>query len=458
MLSVSNLSDLIGPAGLLIEALLASLFAVLCLLVFILLRRTIRRLHFRRRDRRVIEIRSQWEGIVTGAICPKSWMLDGMSREVVEGILLDRLEVAPPDETEKLRGCLRFSGLLDARIHEAGNWKNWRRDQALLALGRMGVPESIRVLSEALDDAAEETRIAAVRGLGRLGLCGAAVPILERLSAGKLDVPPAVSQDALINNCRSASGLVLTFLSKSVKEARPLLSRVLGEIATPALGNDLLLLSCDESAEVRASVARALATAKPRLALSTLAGLAKDEEWFVRLRAVVALGELLDPRSIPILVEALSDCKRQVRMRAACALSRLKGYEEHIFYLTMGTQDPNALEELVSELERSGTIHELVTALGDTRRKPMAEAALLAALEGGCRRILLDLVLHHDNWRVRGALARLLARSKDTTLAGMIEMFESPHLPPRKRRVLRWLARELVLTETSFSSEVEVMA
>ena len=381
-----------------------------------------------------------------------------MRREIVEGILLDRLEVASPKEAQDLLECLRFSGLLDARVHEARTSRGWRRHKALLALGRMRVAEAIPALAEGLDDAEEECRIAATRGLGRLGLPRAAVPILQRLSTGKLQVPSSLLLDALINNCRATPALALTFLLKSAESTKPLLARVLGEIATPDLDEDLLLLASDESSEVRASAARALACAKPGLAVSILTGLVDDEEWFVRLRAVVALGELEDPRAIPVLLHGLCDRNRQVRIRSACGLSRLKNHLEDIICLALKTQDAYAIQEFVSELERSGGIFELVTALGDSRRRAKAEAALLAALRGGCRRILMDLVLHHENWRPRGALARVLSRSGDTELVKTMELFDSPGLPLRKRRVLRWLERQLAPTQASLSQAVRVVA
>src|SRR6185503_1770080 len=152
MPSVSRLLDLMGPAGLIVQALLASLGAVVGLLAFILLRRGARRVYFWRRDRRVLEARADWDGIVDGTIPPKAWVLSRMSREIVEGILLDRLEVAPPKECERLLECLRFSGLLDTRVHEARIWRGWQRHKALLALGRMRVPEAIPALMEGLDD------------------------------------------------------------------------------------------------------------------------------------------------------------------------------------------------------------------------------------------------------------------------------------------------------------------
>ena len=84
-----------------------------------------------------------------------------MSREIVEGILLDRLEAASPKEAQDLLECLRFSGLLDARVHEVRTSRGWRRHKALLALGRMRVAEAIPALTEGFDDAEEECRIAA---------------------------------------------------------------------------------------------------------------------------------------------------------------------------------------------------------------------------------------------------------------------------------------------------------
>jgi HEAT repeat protein len=454
--SISELLDSIAKAGLIAQVLAASLSAVVFFLGLILIRRGVRRSYYLQRDRHVIEIRRHWKEIIEGKISAKAWMLDRVSRDIVEGIILDRLQVAPANETAQLIDCLRMSGLLDARIHEARHWEGWRRQLALLAVGRMRVPEAIPALAEALDDPDEENRTVAVRGLGELGMPRAAVPILQRLSAGELQVSTNIVQDALINNCRSTPALAMSFLLKAVDSSRPILTRVLGEIASPDLDEDLLLLAADEEPEVRASAARALAASKPGLALSILAGLMRDDEWFVRLRAVVALGDLNDPRSIPSLLEGLCDPNRQVRMRSAHSLARLKGHEEEILCLAIKSQDAYAVEALISEFERSGGVFEMVSALADSKRCAMAESAILAALKAGSRRILIDLVLHHENWRTRGRLARLLARSGDSSLLGMIEMFDSPNIPLRKRRVLNWLRKKIgtETLDTSYATKV----
>jgi HEAT repeat protein len=217
-------------------------------------------------------------------------------------------------------------------------------------------------------------------------------------------------------------------------------------------------LAADEEPEVRASAARALASSKPGLALSILAGLMRDDEWFVRLRAVVAIGFLNDPRSIPSLLEGLCDPNRQVRMRSAHSLAQLKGHEEEILCLAIKSQDAYAVEELISAFERSGGVFEMVSALADSKRCAMAESAILAALKAGSRRILIDLVLHHENWRTRGRLARLLARSGDSSLLGMIEMFDSPNIPLRKRRVLKWLKNKIGTAALDIDYPTKVVA
>jgi HEAT repeat protein len=454
---VFDLVNWLGPAALIFEAIVATGVAVALLLTFILLRRARRRRYFRLRDRRTLQIRRTWEDIISGAVPAESWRFDPLNRDIVETILLDRLDVAPPDETERLLECLRSSALLDARIHEARHWRGWRRRQALLSLGRMRAPEGIPSVSEALDDLSQETRIAAVRGLGRIGLPKAAEPILERLIHDQLSVPVPVLQNALLSCYRAHPNRLLPYVCQAGDRVRPLLARVLSEVATPELGEDLLLLCSDPLGEVRASAARALAQAKPDLALSALADLAADEEWFVRLRAVAALGEFRDPRTIPVLIETLCDRNRQVRRRSAATLAQLKGHEEEVLSIASQMHDRYGLQVLVSELQRSGGFLRLVNALRDPGRRPRAGSALLIALRSGSHRALLEQLVYHGDWRTRGALARLLARYGDTSLLVPLERLAATLAPSRQRRVLHWLIQQLRSKAATESSQERVL-
>ena len=378
----------LAPARFVLKAIVVSLLGIGLLLAFILGRRAYRRHYFRRRNEREYALRKKWDAIVSGAMPPETWRSNRLDREVVETILLDSLEVAPPGEASRLLGCLRSSGLLDMRIYQARAFRGWRRERALVTLGRTRAPEAIPALAEGLDDPNQETRVAALRGLGRTALPEAAVSILDRLMAGSLRVPAPPVQNALLHCCRGRPSLLVPHLLRAEGSLRELLARVLGELATLELETDLLLLlAADPLAEVRASAARALAEAKPEAALTVLSQLARDPEWFVRLRAVVGLGELGNPRAIPVLIRALCDASRYVRLRAAAALARLQPHLEQILEQVVETQDRYALQAMISEVERTGVMQKLVDALADSARPHAAGEILLEALRAGAAQL-----------------------------------------------------------------------
>ena len=350
MRSIFSWVERLGPAGYVLQAIVVSAIGIGLVLAFILIRRAYRHRYFRQRNAKTLLASQQWEGILDGTVPPETWRLDRLNCEVVESILLDRLEVAPPEEMERLLKCLRTSGLINIRVHEARHGKGWRRRNALLSLGRMRAPEVIPALAEGLEDSNAETRLAAVRGLGRTGMPEAAESILEHLEQGLSGVSPVPLQNALLLCCRSKPVVLLPYVAHAGDTVRPLLARVLGEVASPDMVEELVWLASDSLAEVRASAARALGRIKSLTALSELANLVKDPEWFVRLRAVAALGELCDPRAIPVLVAALCDENRYVRLRAAHVLSRFEDHLAGVLDAVMETRDRYALQALVSEL------------------------------------------------------------------------------------------------------------
>ena len=367
------------PAGLVLEAILGSLAGIALLIGFIVLRRWYRGRYFQKRNERAFILRGMWDDILTGRVPAAKWRFKPLDCEVVESILLDTIEIATPGELPKLLACLRVSGLLDMRIFEARARRGTSQRMALVALGRTRAPEAIPALAEALEADAAETRIAAVRGLGRTGLLDAAIPMLDLLVSNTLRVPEHAIKNALLNCCRPDPHLLVRYIPQSSGPARELLARVLGELATPDLGDELLVLATDRLPEVRASAARALGNAQPAFALSVLSVLAADPEWFVRLRAVVGLSNFAHPETVRPLLLALCDPNRHVRQRAAWALARREPDLESIFDQVVGTRDRYALEAFVSELERSGGFEKVVQAIQD--RSP-AESAASILLKG----------------------------------------------------------------------------
>ena len=441
---ITKIVQAMGPGTYVVQAVVASLIGAALLLAFIMGRRAARRRYFGRRDARAQMLRRQLPEILAGRIMPEAWRRDPLDDRILEAILLDCLEVAEREEAEQIRHCLRISGLLDKRIHQARHRRGWRRLNTLVALGRMRCPEAIPALAEGLDDENEQVAVAAARGLGRYAMPEAAEPILERLEHGRLRRLPAnVLQSALYHCCRDRPSLLLHALHFTDDRLRPLLARVLAEVASAELGEDLVQIASDPLPEVRASAARAMAGARPRLALAALQQLAADSEWFVRLRAVVALGMLQDARAIPVLLETLCDPNRFVRLRAAGALSRLEGHEEEILVRAIRTRDRYALQALVGEMQRSGAMLTVLNGLADPRRRQRSQRILLAAVRAGAPRLLLDAVLHHASWRVRTQAVRLLADSQDPEVLRLLRFHETDAQRPRERILLAWLERRL---------------
>jgi HEAT repeat protein len=158
--------------------------------------------------------------------------------------------------------------------------------------------------------------------------------------------------------------------------ARELLARVAGELATPELGEDLMVLAADPLPEVRASAARALARLDFKIAFPILSALASDKEWFVRLRAVIALGHMEHNGKTRTLLRALGDSHRQVRIRAASTLARMETELPQIVENAIAMHDNYALQALLSELDASESLENVAKWLERSSNPSFASAAL----------------------------------------------------------------------------------
>ena len=410
---VYNLS---GPDAdrMLLASLAVSVAGIIVGLTFILLRRLIRSRYFRRRDAHAHFTRTRWDRIVSGEIAPARWSFDPVAREVVEEIVLDRLDTATGEELERLRALIRVSGLLAGQIGQVRRCRGWRRRKALLTLGRMQLPECVPVLSEALEDPQGGVVVDAIRALGRVGNASAGDAIVKRLSRSAVTCPAQALESALANCYASDPSGLLELVLAANDAMRPAMARALAAVAWPGMRGNFLALASDPLADVRASAARIFALARPAGAFSILTKLAGDPEWFVRLRTMVALGDLHDPAAITVLLGGLCDINRLVRLRAASALAGVDGHEQGILHLATVTKDRYALQVLISEMQRMGTFSRMVEALATDSQRGSAESGLRMAIAGGANRMLLNLMLRHPNASVRENLARILAQSSET--------------------------------------------
>jgi HEAT repeat protein len=271
----------------------------------------------------------------------------------VETIALDRFEVAGAGRSARLLAFLRASGLIATCIFEARHHLGWKRHRALVTLGRTRAPEGIPALAEGLRERSLETRLAALRGLERIASPEAAQEILNWMLEGTLQVPALPLQSALVQCCAERPRMLLPYVEQCEAGTRELLARVLGEIAAPSMG-ELLRFADDELAELRAAVARALAHCPADLAVDALMQLAADAVWFVRLRAIVSLGDLHHRSAIASLLCGLSDSHRLVRLRAAEALVDFAPDRIAIFEAAVARADRYALHAYLAALDNAG--------------------------------------------------------------------------------------------------------
>jgi HEAT repeat protein len=374
----------LGPAAFVLKAIIAAVIADAALLAFILVRRSYRKRYFRRRDGRVFELRRRWDDLVSGKIPYETWRRNNFDRRIVETIALDSFEAAGPEESARLLKFLRASGLIEKRIFEARRFRGWRRLRALVALGRTRAPEGIPALAEALLDNDPETRMAALRGLGRTASPLAGQEILTWIGEKGLCVPDLPLQSALVQCCAERPALLLSYLKSAQGPLREVLARVLGEIASPSLGLELVQFADDRVDELRAASARALSRSQSSLAIDVLSELAHDRTWFVRLRAMVSLGRMSDSRAIPPLLHGLVDSNRLVRLRAAEGLVAATGVSVAVFRSVVAAHDRYGLHAYLAALENADLAHKLREALECDRQLPADEKTmLLAALESG---------------------------------------------------------------------------
>ena len=376
----------LGPAAFVLKAIVAAVVADGLLLGFILLRRFYRKRYFAKRDARVFELRKVWDQLIAGEIPYETWRQNPFDRRIVETIALDALEGAGAEESTRLLKFLRTSGLIEKRIYEARTHTGWRRMRALVALGQTRAPEGIYAMAQGLRDRDLEIRLAALRGLGRTASPQAAEEILVWVGEKGLCVPALPLQSALIQCCVERPQILIPYVQHAKGALREVLGRVLGEVATPALSVDMLQFVGDDLDELRAAAARAMSHSERGLAFDALNELVRDSVWFVRLRAIISLGQLCEARAIPDLLQGLTDSNRLVRFRAAEALVELDMPMVPIFQEVVATRDRYGLQAYLTALENAalrekleGEIRSGATA-GGASKEPLLDILRTGAL------------------------------------------------------------------------------
>ena len=308
-------------------------------------------------------MRAQWDDIVSGKVPPRDWRFNPLDCDIVESILLDNIEMGTPETLPSLLDCLRKSGLLDMRVCETRGARGWRRRTALIALGRTRAFEAIPALAEALDSRSRETRIAAVRGLGRIARMDAAIPILERMLM-QLDVPEHTLKSALVKCCNGHPEILVNYVERSHGTGPAVAGPRVGRVGIARLGRGTACAGgrpTPGSTRFRGPSSRPYQQRRSPYRRSILwrtirSGLYVCGQWWPweKSRTSEKSGRCCT---------ALCDPNRYVRQRAAWALARMEPQLEQILEDVVATKDDYALQAFISELERSGAIEKVVSAM-----------------------------------------------------------------------------------------------
>lgn len=410
------------------------------MLAFILIRRFRRQAYFRARDQVRLELQPVIERVLAGVARPHPGSLSDLERDLLETVLLARLEEDPARRLAIIDFFERY-GFVDRRLLRLKARSAWVRAQAALSLGRMRSMEGILGLVDALEDPASDVRLAAVRSLTLLASPAAALPLIQFLLRGAPGVPTSTMIPALAVCCRGSAGLLVEVLATAPQgPPRITAAAALAEISTPMIRGQLEPFLYDPEPEVRGRIAMAIGKLRDWAAVNALVGLIDDPVWFVRLRAVHALGEIGDWRALPALLKAVQDGNWQVRSQVAHVLGQHEWVLGSVIESVKKSGDRYALQALLSELERAGLIWRAIGQLHSSEAKARSDArqVLIAAIRAGALRAALHAIETFPDPEIVLEIAELLrryARAEDRPLLEVLA--RSPGLAPPVARILR---------------------
>ncbi|MBI1955163.1 MAG: HEAT repeat domain-containing protein [Acidobacteria bacterium] len=438
---------------------LAAFIGILgAMFAFILGRRAWRAYVFRRRDRYREHWQLRFPSLLSGEVPSAQEMRSVEAREALESLLLNRLEAAAEDEQKRLGEVYERSGLLEQHIRMLRRGARWDRLHAAAILGQVRCAAAIPALEKALTDPWPPLHSEALRSLGRIGSPAAGPALLTFLRQG-MPEEPTIWLDAAVA-CITGVGAFLPLLQDTREEVRILAARAVAESPQPIpspLFDSLSSLAFDPNPEVRAQAMRVLGRSQEERAVSLLVSGTQDEVWFVRLRAVAALARAGTAAVLEAVLRASGDPDFRVRQRAAATLASLANRPAQVLEWLGDMQDRYAVEGFLSQLARSGLLWRalpLLLAPEESGRQD-AEKLLSGAVAAGYYQILLNAVETHPQWRVRLAVARLLAQADNPELATELQRRLQSAPTPRLRHLLRGILGRLPVMQRDEMGEMD---
>ncbi|MBM2822636.1 MAG: hypothetical protein HW413_1382 [Thermoleophilia bacterium] len=255
--------------------------------------------------------------VVVLAIALPAWLL--LSLAIVLGrVRYDRRQKQPATAELSARAADRLVRRVGRRPRT--EWGRWRRVTALQRLERAHHPAVPRLIRSVLNDPDLRIATAAIRTLGDIGDDWAVELLIDSLKRG---FGPRSRIAAELEELAPAPGQRLVPLLRDWNPAVRFWGASLLRPYPELAEGTLIELTWDPDPNVRASAVETLGTRSGRAAGAALLARLDDSEWFVRVHAARAAGQVLGVDAAPTIARLLADERWWVRTAAKDALRGL---------------------------------------------------------------------------------------------------------------------------------------
>jgi len=244
-------------------------------------------------------------------------------RKFIKELLLQQAAQLKGQDRHNMTTVFEKVGYVKSEMSALRSRRWWRRLEAAINLGTMQSQIAVSALINAVTDANEDVRLAAVRALGQLNEPRGLRLLLGALEEGGPWTGSSIVEVLVGMGPGIAPDIVTRLESATNINARLLYVQLCGLLRITAALRPLLLLLGDPDKETRISAARALGQIGDVSAVESLVISLNDKSWEVRAQAAKSLGELGDKQAVDKLKQVLSDENWWVRHNTANALYQL---------------------------------------------------------------------------------------------------------------------------------------
>lgn len=342
------------------------------------------------------------------------------------------------------------------------------------SLARLHDPRATRVLIDSLSSADWRVRSRATQVLARVAGEGSLDQAIGPLAAALADKDPVVryyAAEALAGIGAKAVPALIEGLRSHRDSDRDRAARVLWRIGAPAV-DPLMAVLQDRSStpEIRAASARTLGMIGDKRSIKGLALLLKDDRYFVRQQAALALGQMGEPavdlllemassstpatreaaiealgstsstRAVNRVIESLSDSNPNVRSAAVRALGESSSERAVPHLMALLRDDSSALRaQAAASLARLGQVAlpSLISALKDSRPsiRQLAASALGDIGSKDAVAPLIDLLTTDQSGARPEAIEALGKIGDPAAIAPILSILRTASVAVRKRAV-----------------------